>query len=171
MRDSYKIENLQAMLRHENARDEVHYGANLSHWHGDSMPLTIDAGGIEALIAWYSCHGTFLGNDDEIPPVFYDAAFIEKPIDEGLSREETMALACMVKGDMCMMTADSKGGQSNANGFINYEAAEKLSFEYSALEDYIGEILADINLESEDGRYEYVSPDGTHITFFLGRDV
>lgn len=58
MRDSYKVKQLTQMLAHETDPNEEHYGANLTHWYGDSKPLTIDAGGLEALIAYYS------GSDD-----------------------------------------------------------------------------------------------------------
>lgn len=35
-------------------------GARLSHWYGDSKILTIDAGGLRALIRHYSKHDTDL---------------------------------------------------------------------------------------------------------------
>lgn len=62
--DSYKVEQLRKMLAHETSVDEEHYGANLSHWHGDAKPLTIDAGGLRALIDYYSTHDTDLGNEE-----------------------------------------------------------------------------------------------------------
>lgn len=58
--DSYKVEQLTKMLAHETSKDEVHYGAHLTHWYGDAKPLTIDAGGIKALIQYYSEHDTDL---------------------------------------------------------------------------------------------------------------
>ena len=58
--DKYKVEQLKLMLAHENSREEEHYGANLSHWYGDAKPLTIDAGGLRALIEYYSTHDTDL---------------------------------------------------------------------------------------------------------------
>lgn len=56
--DSYKVNELQKMLAHETSNSEEHYGAHLTHWYGDSKPLTIDAGGIRALIRYYSEHDT-----------------------------------------------------------------------------------------------------------------
>lgn len=54
--DSYKVAQLQRMLAHETSKTEEHYGANLSHWAGDSKPILIDAGGIKALIRHYTKH-------------------------------------------------------------------------------------------------------------------
>ena len=56
--DSYKVDELLKMLRHETNENETHYGAHLTHWIGDAKPLTIDAGGISALIIYYSNHDT-----------------------------------------------------------------------------------------------------------------
>lgn len=48
--DTYKVEMLRRMLTHETDAKEVHYGAKLSHSGRGIKPLTIDAGGIDALI-------------------------------------------------------------------------------------------------------------------------
>lgn len=58
--DSYKVKQLRRMLAHETSRSEEHYGARLSHWCGDTMTLTIDAGGLKALIRYYETHDTDL---------------------------------------------------------------------------------------------------------------
>lgn len=58
--DAYKVEMLEKMLAHETSQDEEHYGARLNHWYGDTNTLTIDAGGLQALIAYYSTHTTNL---------------------------------------------------------------------------------------------------------------
>ena len=60
MGDPYKVEWLKKMLEHETSKTEEHYGARLSHWYGDSKILTIDAGGLRALIRHYSKHDTNL---------------------------------------------------------------------------------------------------------------
>lgn len=63
--DDYKVKQLRKMLAHETG-DGEHYGARLSHWYGDARVLTIDAGGLKALIEHYSHHDTDLeGTDDE----------------------------------------------------------------------------------------------------------
>ena len=48
------------MLAHETQEGVKHYGAHLSHWYGDAKHLTIDAGGLQALIDYYSTHNTTL---------------------------------------------------------------------------------------------------------------
>lgn len=58
--DNYKVKQLQKMLAHETSESEAHYGANLSHWYGDTNALTIDAGGLNALIQYYQEHDTDL---------------------------------------------------------------------------------------------------------------
>lgn len=50
----YKIEQLRKMLEHETNGNEVHYGAHITHWSGDSKPINIDAGAIQVLIDYYS---------------------------------------------------------------------------------------------------------------------
>lgn len=58
--DEYKVKQLRQMLAHETSENEEHYGARLSHWYGDTRTLTIDAGGLKALIEYYSRHDTDL---------------------------------------------------------------------------------------------------------------
>lgn len=62
--DEYKVKQLRQMLAHETSENEEHYGARLSHWYGDTRVLTIDAGGLKALIEYYSGHNTDLGVAD-----------------------------------------------------------------------------------------------------------
>lgn len=54
--DAYKVAQLRLMLAHEESQTEEHYGANLKHWHGDSKPIQIDAGGLRVLIDYYGAH-------------------------------------------------------------------------------------------------------------------
>lgn len=56
--DSYKVQQLKLMLAHETSKTEEHYGAHVTHWSGDAKPINIDAGGIRALIRYYSTHDT-----------------------------------------------------------------------------------------------------------------
>lgn len=58
--DPYKVKHLKKMLEHEESQTEEHYGAHLTHWYGDANPLTIDAGGLRALIMYYQKHSTNL---------------------------------------------------------------------------------------------------------------
>lgn len=63
--DPYTVSMLQKMLSHEMSIEETHYGAKLSHWYGDTKSVTIDAGGLQALITYYSFHSKNLGNKEE----------------------------------------------------------------------------------------------------------
>lgn len=63
--DSYKITQLMKMLSHETSLEEEHYGARLHHSGGDTKVLTIDAGGLRALISHYATHKTDLENESE----------------------------------------------------------------------------------------------------------
>ena len=58
--DAYKVEMLRRMLAHETNACEEHYGAWLSHHDVSIKHLTIDAGGIAALIRYYENHDTDL---------------------------------------------------------------------------------------------------------------
>lgn len=63
--DPYKVEQLLKMLSHETSRTEAHYGARLHHSGGDTKVLTIDAGGLRALLRHYATHRTNLENNNE----------------------------------------------------------------------------------------------------------
>lgn len=63
--DQYKVEQLLKMLSHETSPEE-HYGARLHHDGGDTKVLTIDAGGLRALITHYAAHRTDLENGEEV---------------------------------------------------------------------------------------------------------
>lgn len=63
--DPYKVEQLIKMLAHETSPTEEHYGARLRHDGGDTNVLTIDAGGLRALISHYATHSTNLENKEE----------------------------------------------------------------------------------------------------------
>lgn len=51
--DEYKVKQLLRMLVHETGEAE-HYGARLSHHEAGTKVLTIDAGGLRALLSYYS---------------------------------------------------------------------------------------------------------------------
>lgn len=58
--DTYKVEELQKMYDYEINPDHDHYGANLRHYAPGMKPLTIDAGGLKALMEYYKFHKTNL---------------------------------------------------------------------------------------------------------------
>ena len=59
--DYYKVQQLEKMLEHETSVHEVHYGAYLSHWYGDTKNITLDAGGLKTLLEHYRHHKTDMG--------------------------------------------------------------------------------------------------------------
>lgn len=63
--DPYKTDQLIKMLIHETQEGKVHYGARLHHEDSGAKVLTIDAGGLRALISYYATHRTDLGNGEE----------------------------------------------------------------------------------------------------------
>lgn len=63
--DPYKVEQLSKMLAYETRENETHYGARLHHEGSGAKVLTIDAGGLRALIDHYSTHCTDLENGEE----------------------------------------------------------------------------------------------------------
>lgn len=66
--DPYKVGELLKMLKQETREDEVHYGARLTHKDSGANVLTIDAGGLRALISYYATHYTDLENGEEETP-------------------------------------------------------------------------------------------------------
>ncbi len=63
--DPYKTGELMKMLKYETREGEVHYGARLHHEQSGSKVLTIDAGGLRALISHYATHCADLENEEE----------------------------------------------------------------------------------------------------------
>ena len=63
--DPYKTDQLMKMLAYETQDGREHYGARLHHEESGAKVLTIDAGGLRALITHYATHRTDLGNGEE----------------------------------------------------------------------------------------------------------
>lgn len=62
--DPYKTDQLMKMLSYETKEGQEHYGARLHHEESGAKVLTIDAGGLRALISYYATHRTDLGNGE-----------------------------------------------------------------------------------------------------------
>ena len=56
--DPYRVGELTRMLKHEMREGEVHCGARLVHRDSGAKDLTIDAGGLRALMSYYATHRT-----------------------------------------------------------------------------------------------------------------
>lgn len=63
--DPYKVDQLLKMLKAETDPEQAHYGARLHHEDSGAKVLTIDAGGLRALISHYATHRTDLENKEE----------------------------------------------------------------------------------------------------------
>lgn len=66
--DPYKTDQLLKMLSYETREGQEHYGARLHHEESGAKVLTIDAGGLRALISYYATHRTDLETESEYPP-------------------------------------------------------------------------------------------------------
>lgn len=55
MRDSYKLKQLEEMLKFEEQQPEDQkYGAHLFHWSGHGKPINLETGALRVLIQYYS---------------------------------------------------------------------------------------------------------------------
>ena len=90
---------------------------------------------------------------------YYEIALIEKPGNEGLTRNEMLDLFDMLsRPEAYPIEIGDINGNSTAIGFITPQAAEELQQEYgqdSELGRFISSILNDIDKESEDGTYTF----------------
>lgn len=82
----------------------------------------------------------------------------EKPVDEGMIRSEAIDLIDMLsEGEFLPIEIEAKGHESVAIGFITLDFADKLNFDYegSGLNQFIANILDDMNNEREDCTYDF----------------
>ena len=90
---------------------------------------------------------------------YYEIALIEKPGNEGLTRNEMLDLFDMLsRPEAYPIEIGDVNGNSTAIGFITPQAAEELQQEYgqdSELGRFISSILDDIDKESEDCTYTF----------------
>lgn len=97
----------------------------------------------------------------------YGAAFIEKPLDEGLSVEEISNIYEKLSGTSAV-PVEIQGDHSSAMGFINLTDAEYMNYDYTALEETVRNILNDMDKENKDNTYECPNNHGV-TTIWLSR--
>ena len=88
----------------------------------------------------------------------YDMVLIEKEGITGLTKEDTIYLFDMLNHDSAYpIEIFNTGGESSAMGFITNKAAEKIEYDYetSGLNNFVSNILADMNLESPTKEYTF----------------
>lgn len=83
----------------------------------------------------------------------YDILLMERPV--SLSAEDLMALAQQASEDVILLDIEAKQAESCAAGFITEKAADVLDYDFDQLKDFVASILDDMELESEDGVYQY----------------
>lgn len=84
----------------------------------------------------------------------FDAAFLEKYGEEGLSRDDVATLASLVTETFYPIEIPATQVESSAMGFISAKAADKLQYDYGCLAKTIAAIMDDTSLESTDHVYE-----------------
>lgn len=83
----------------------------------------------------------------------YNVVLIEKALDEGMTRSEIFDLLDLVSGEE-YNPIEIEGNNSVAMGFIDYEIDELIDFDHTQIENFVKEILNDIELENDDCSYE-----------------
>ena len=84
----------------------------------------------------------------------FEIALLERPGEQGLTRDEiTRLAACIDCDEMYPIEIEAREHESSAMGFIARTAAERLDFDYDELSAKIARILDDMTLESSDGVY------------------
>ena len=84
-----------------------------------------------------------------------NVALREKPHDEGLTLPEVTELYQMLPDGTEAVPVEFQGEYSTAMGFIDIETADRMDYIYTELNEYVKEILDDMDMESPDGRYMF----------------
>lgn len=85
----------------------------------------------------------------------YDIVLIEKPGESGLNRSEINKMLTLLNSDEMYPIEIFSHNESSAMGFIGTEAANKLDYDYKLLSEFLADIMDDMTLESESGKYYY----------------
>lgn len=85
------------------------------------------------------------------------AAFLQKPVDAGLTAKEISNLTEMVAGkELVPVEIEATEQECSAMGFISHGFADEvLDFDYKDLNSFVANILNDKNNESDNGYYEF----------------
>lgn len=88
----------------------------------------------------------------------FDIVLLERPIDEGLTRAETMTMFDFLKeDDVFPLEIMANAVESSAIGFITNKTAEQLDYDYakSGLNKFIADIMDDMTNETATHTYEF----------------
>lgn len=105
----------------------------------------------------------------------FDAVLLEKEGESGLTGKEVVTMMSMLAEDeVYPIEYYNRGGESSAMGFITRSAADRLDFCYynnDPIGNFVGDILADMELESKDETYQFKDLYGENINIFLTRNL
>lgn len=82
------------------------------------------------------------------------AAFIQKPLDEGITIEEITELVGRLECEQ-VIPIEVQANSSCALGFISLDAAEELNYDYDNLIRSVSEVIEDMDNETEYGNYDF----------------
>lgn len=99
----------------------------------------------------------------------YNIVLLEKPLDEGLSKEECSIMFDMLSGSTAL-PIDIQGEFSCAMGFVNRLDAEFMDYDFAELTEFVQNILNDMNNESKTGEYDVPNNHGTS-HMYLSRNL
>lgn len=123
-----------------------YFGVTVTSYHADDSDL---------LCVWI-CYRPETQSTQK--PVSADVILVEKPLLEGLTICDITEMYRMLNSVVGYpIELSSKSYESTAMGFITPDAAERLDFDYekSGLQDFVGSILEDMNLESPSHLYNF----------------
>ena len=105
-----------------------------------------------------------------VPVMEFGAAFIQKPLDEGLTKSEVSDLFDMLKG-VSAIPFEVQSENAVAMGFVNRTDAELMEYDMRPLEAFVREILSDTAKENETGRYEFPYDGVGIIDVYIGYQI
>lgn len=82
------------------------------------------------------------------------AAFVQKPLDEGITVEEITELVSKLECEQ-VIPIEVQANSSCAIGFISLDAAEELNYDYDNLIRSVSEVIEDMDNETEYGNYDF----------------
>lgn len=132
----------------------------------DACSYDIDAGGVMKYNDITSNAADFDVAMDKLKDLlgigryYYDVVLKEDELDSCLCLNDVGFLFEHLRGGGGI-PIEFQGQNSTAMGFISFYAAEKLSYGYDAIGEFIEEILSDMEKETPDGVYEYKTGDET----------
>lgn len=90
---------------------------------------------------------------------------LETPLDDGLTETQVTKLFSKLSG-LKGIPIEIQAEYSTAMGFIDLTTAEKLNYNYAEIDEFVMNILNDMNLEKEDNTYKM-----NGINIYLSRTI